>query len=234
MFPLTDGMRPSRFAIVNVSIIAACFIVWIFLELPHLNAAVRDASFYACDVDGSCDSSLPWTVSWFTAMFMHASWGHIIGNMWFLAIFGKMVEDSFGRLQFLGFYIAGGLAAATLQAAMTLIAGTAADASVPMLGASGAIAAVLGAYWVLYPGARILTILGIFPVRIPAWVFLGGWFVYQFIAANRGLLSAGGDDGGTAFFAHVGGFAFGVVVAVALVRSGRREGRFGGLQPAGG
>jgi membrane associated rhomboid family serine protease len=234
MFPLTDGMRPSRFAIVNVSIIAACFIVWIFFELPHLNAAVRDASFYACDVDGSCDSSLPWAVSWFTAMFMHASWGHIIGNMWFLAIFGKMVEDSFGRLQYLGFYIAGGLAAAMLQAAMTLIAGTAADASVPMLGASGAIAAVLGAYWVLYPGARILTILGIFPVKIPAWVFLGGWFVYQLVEANRGLLSAGGDHGGTAFFAHVGGFAFGVVVAVALVRSGRREGRFGSLQPAGG
>lgn len=74
---------------------------------------------------------------------------------------------------------------------------------------------MLGAYWVLHPGARILTILGIFPVRIPAWVFLGGWFVYQFIEANRGLLSAGGDHGGTAFFAHVGGFAFGVVVAVA-------------------
>ena len=153
--------------------------------------------------------------------------------MWFLAIFGKMVEDSFGRLAYLGFYIAGGFAAAALQAATTLIAGTAADAAVPTLGASGAIAAVLGAYWILYPGASILTLVAIFPIRIPAWVFLGLWFVYQLIEANLGLFSAGRDNGGTAFFAHVGGFAFGAVVAVVLVRSGRREGRFGRLQPAG-
>jgi membrane associated rhomboid family serine protease len=232
MFPLTDGMRPRRFPIVNTTIIAICFVVWIFYELPHLNSSVRDASFYACDVDGSCDSSLPWVVSWFTAMFMHASWSHIIGNMWFLAIFGKNVEDAFGRLRYLAFYVAGGFAAATLQAAITLIAGTVADARVPMLGASGAIAAVLGAYWILYPGARILTLVLIFPVRIPAWAFLGLWFAYQLIQANEGLLSAGGDNGGTAFFAHVGGFVFGVAVAVALVRSGRRDGRFA-PQPAG-
>jgi hypothetical protein len=163
---------------------------------------------------------------------MHASWSHILGNMWFLAIFGKNVEDSFGRLRYLGFYVAGGFVATAVQSAITLLAGTAADAKVPMLGASGAIAAVLGAYWVLYPEARILTIVGVFPVRIPAWVFLGLWFVYQLVEANLGLLSAGGDNGGTAFFAHVGGFVFGVAVAVSLVRSGRREGRFGRLQPA--
>lgn len=102
----------------------------------------------------------------------------------------------------------------------------------PVLGASGAIAAVLGAYLILYPGARIRTIVGIFPVRIPAWVFLGLWFVYQLVEANAGLGSAGGETGGTAFFAHVGGFVFGVIVAIALVRSGRRARRFGGLQPA--
>jgi membrane associated rhomboid family serine protease len=96
---------------------------------------------------------------------------------------------------------------------------------------SGAIAAVLGAYWILYPGARILTIVGIFPIRIPAWVFLGGWFVYQLVEANAGLGSAG-ETGGTAFFAHVGGFVFGAAVAIALVRSGRRDGRFAPLQPA--
>ena len=120
--------------------------------------------------------------------------------------------------------MAGGFAAAALQAAITLIAGTAADSAVPMLGASGAIAAVLGAYWILYPEARILTIVVVFPVRIRAWVFLGGWFAYQLIEANQGLLSAGGDNGGTAFFAHVGGFVFGAAVALALVRSGRRDG----------
>ena len=115
--------------------------------------------------------------------------------MWFLAIFGKNVEDALGRLlRYLAFYAAGGFAAAALQTATTLLAGTAADARVPVLGASGAIAAVLGAYWTLYPGARILTIVGTFPVRIAAWVFLGLWFVYQLIEANAGLGSAGETD----------------------------------------
>jgi membrane associated rhomboid family serine protease len=77
MFPLTDGMPPRRFPAVNVAIIAACFAVWIFYELPNLNSAVHDASFYTCDVTGSCNAYLPWEVSWFTAMFMHASWSHI-------------------------------------------------------------------------------------------------------------------------------------------------------------
>jgi membrane associated rhomboid family serine protease len=81
MFPITDGMPPRRFPIVSVAIIAACLIVWIFYELPNLNSSVREASFYACDVDGSCDSSPPWTVSWFTAMFMYASRSHLLGNM---------------------------------------------------------------------------------------------------------------------------------------------------------
>jgi rhomboid family protein len=231
MFPLTDDMRPKRFPIVNTAIIATCFAVWIFYELPHLNSSVREASLYACDVSGGCRSPLPSAVSWFTAMFMHASWSHILGNMWFLAIFGKNVEDSLGRLRYLALYVAGGFAAAALQTATTLLAGTAADATVPVLGASGAIAAVLGAYWILYPGARILTIVGIFPVRIPAWIFLGGWFVYQLVEANAGLGSAG-ETGGTAFFAHVGGFVFGAAIAIALVRSGRRNGRFAPLQPA--
>src|SRR5512133_3758172 len=174
MFPLSDGIPARRFPIVNVTIIAACFVVWIFYELPHLGSSVHHASFYACSVNGSCDAPEPWGVSWFTAMFMHGSWSHILGNMWFLAIFGKNVEDAFGRLRYLGFYIAGGLAANVLQTAITLIAGNAAEARVPMLGASGAIAAVLGAYFVLYPGSKILTLVVIFPVRIPAWVFLGG------------------------------------------------------------
>ena len=106
---------------------------------------------------------------------------------------------------------------------MTLVAGSAADANVPVLGASGAIAAVLGAYWVLYPDARILTLLGVFFVRVRAWIFLGLWFLYQFVAANSGLLAASSDDGGTAFFAHVGGFVFGVIAATALARSGQRQ-----------
>jgi membrane associated rhomboid family serine protease len=162
-------------------------------------------------------------------MFMHGSWSHILGNMWFLAIFGKNVEDSFGRLRYLAFYVAGGFVATGTQTVMTLVGGTAADARVPLLGASGAIAAVLGAYFVLYPEARILTLVVVFPVRIRAWVFLGLWFLYQFLMANWGFFSASANGGGTAFFAHVGGFLFGMVVARALAGSRSRQDQW---QPA--
>jgi membrane associated rhomboid family serine protease len=220
--PLTDGMPARRFPIVNVLLIAANLIVWIFYELPHLDSSIAHASFYACDVSGSCNAPLPWELSWFTAMFMHGSWSHILGNMWFLALFGKNVEDAFGHLRYLALYIAGGLVAAMTQAAATLMAGTAGDATVPILGASGAIAAVLGAYWALYPNARILTLVFVFPVRIKASIFLGLWFVYQLIEAHSGVTSAA--SGGTALFAHIGGFVFGVIAAVLLVRSEQREG----------
>ncbi|MBV8956182.1 MAG: rhomboid family intramembrane serine protease, partial [Solirubrobacterales bacterium] len=152
-------------------------------------------------------------------MFMHGSWDHILGNMLFLAIFGKNVEDAFGHLRYLAFYIAGGFIACVTQTAVTLIAGSASAALVPVLGASGAIAAVLGAYFVLYPDSRVLTLVLVFPVRIPAWVFLGLWFLYQLVEANYGLTSAHANGGGVAFFAHVGGFLFGLVVAGRLKRA---------------
>jgi membrane associated rhomboid family serine protease len=221
--PITDGMPSRRFPLVTTLIIAANFIVWIFYELPHLDSAVSHSAFYVCSVNASCDAPEPWAVSWFTAMFMHGSWSHIIGNMWFLALFGKNVEDAFGRVRYLGLYIAGGLAATATQTVMTLMGGTATDAMVPMVGASGAIAAVLGAYWVLYPQARILTLVFVFPVRVRAWILLGLWFVYQLVEAHVGLYSAGGTEGGTAFFAHVGGFVFGILAAAALARSWRGQ-----------
>jgi membrane associated rhomboid family serine protease len=204
-----------------VAIIVACFAVWIFYELPHLNSSVFHASFYPCTVNGSCHGPEPWGVSWITAMFLHGSWSHILGNMLFLAIFGKNVEDALGHVRYLALYFAGGFVATMTQTLMTLIAGSAADGLIPNLGASGAIAAVLGAYFVLYPGSRVLTLVFVFLVRISAWVFLGLWFLYQLIEANFGLFSASADGGGTAFFAHVGGFVFGVLVATALLRSGR-------------
>jgi membrane associated rhomboid family serine protease len=155
-------------------------------------------------------------------MFMHGGWDHILGNMLFLAIFGKNVEDAFGHIRYLAFYVAGGFVASMTQALVTLLAGSAADARVPTLGASGAIAAVLGAYFVLYPNSRVLTLVLVFLVRIPAWVFLGVWFLYQFIEGNFGLLSAGANGGGVAFFAHVGGFVFGYLVARLLIGAGAR------------
>jgi len=217
MLPLSDGLRPRRFPIVNISLIVANFAVWIFYELPHLNSAVYHSSFYPCAVNNSCHAPEPWGVSWITSMFMHGSWDHILGNMLFLAIFGKNVEDAFGSLRYLVFYFAGGFAATMTQTAVTLLWGTAAAGRVPNLGASGAIAAVMGAFIVLYPTARIKTLVLIFIVPVPAYIYLGLWFLYQLVEANFGLASASANGGGVAFFAHVGGFTFGALVTKFLL-----------------
>jgi membrane associated rhomboid family serine protease len=221
MLPLADGVPARRFPVVNVAIIAANFAVWVFYELPHLERSVHQASFYPCTVDSSCSGPEPWGISWFTSMFMHGSWDHILGNMLFLTVFGKNVEDAFGHLGYFAFYVAGGFVATMTQTAMTLLAGTTADAHAPNLGASGAIAAVLGAYFVLFPNSRVLGLIGIIPIRISAMFFLGFWFLYQLFEANFGLFEAGANGGGVAFFAHVGGFLFGFVVASLLANRGR-------------
>jgi membrane associated rhomboid family serine protease len=225
MLPLSDGLKARNFPMVNVGIIVACFAVWLFYELPHLNSAVLHASFYPCTVNDSCHGPEPWGVSWITAMFLHGSWDHILGNMLFLAVFGKNVEDAFGHLRYLVFYFAGGFVAMMTQTLMTLLFGNAAVGRVPNLGASGAIAAVLGAYFVLYPNSKVFGLFVIFPLRVSAWFFLGFWFLYQLVEANFGLFSATANGGGVAFFAHVGGFIFGALVATLLVNVGRVQPR---------
>ncbi|OBI17360.1 hypothetical protein A5712_24045 [Mycobacterium sp. E2327] len=209
--------RPRRFPIVNSTLIAINLAVFLFYELPNGDAAIDRASFYPCNVDGACHVGVPWGYGWITAMFLHAGWDHILGNMLFLLIFGKNVEDAFGRLGYLLLYFAGGFVATMTQTAMTLLFGSASDARVPTLGASGAIAAVLGAYLVLYPSSRISTFIGWIPVGIPAWVFLGGWFLYQFFEGNSSLVQPKAGGSGVAFFAHVGGFVFGFLVTRVLV-----------------
>jgi membrane associated rhomboid family serine protease len=221
MLPLSDDVPTRRFPVVNVALIAANFAVWIFYELPNLDMAVNNASFYPCSVVGACHHAEPWGVSWLTAMFLHGSWDHILGNMLFLMIFGKNVEDAFGHLGYLVFYLIGGFVATATQTVMTLLGGSATDATVPTLGASGAIAAVLGAYFILYPRSQVRGLLGIIPARFSAWFFLGAWFLYQLIEANFGMFSARANGGGVAFFAHVGGFLFGLVVTLWLYRGGR-------------
>jgi membrane associated rhomboid family serine protease len=154
----------------------------------------------------------PWWVTVFTSMFMHGGWLHIAFNMLFLWIFGGNVEDAMGRLRFLGFYLLAGVAAIYSQCLLDP------SSTQPTLGASGAIAGVLGAYALLLPRARILTLIFVLffvtLVEIPAYVLLGIWFVLQFIPAvsQVAVPDLGGD--GVAYFAHVGGFVFGL----ALVR----------------
>jgi membrane associated rhomboid family serine protease len=141
-----------------------------------------------------------------TSMFLHGGWMHLIGNMWFLWIFGNNVEDSMGRLRFIAFYLLTGLAAALGQ----VIANP--DSIVPMVGASGAISGVMGAYLVLYPRVKVYTLVPIFifftSIALPAWAMLGYWFVIQLVS---GWYSSG-DQGGVAFWAHIGGFIAGVVL----------------------
>jgi membrane associated rhomboid family serine protease len=163
----------------------------------------------------------------FTSMFLHASFLHIFGNMLFLAIFGPTVEDAMGRARFLVFYLLGGLVALGAQVLVNP------DSTIPTLGASGAIAAVLGGYILLYPRARILTlVLVIFfvtLVEVPALVLLGFWFVLQLVLGAAGLASPVGGGEGVAYFAHIGGFAFGLLVIRLFV--GTRRGPAGTPQP---
>jgi membrane associated rhomboid family serine protease len=234
MLPLSDGLPARRFPVVTVVIVAANFAVWLFYELPDLNSAVFHASFYPCSVDHACNGPEPWGISWITAMFLHGSWDHILGNMLFLVVFGKNVEDAFGHVRYLLFYFAGGFVATITQTLMTLGFGTAAEARIPNLGASGAIAAVLGAYFVLFPNSTVRGLLVIFPVRVSAWFFLGFWFLYQLFEANFGLFSSAANGGGVAFFAHVGGFLFGAAAAYLLIRARQVDTRqdAGTLSPA--
>jgi membrane associated rhomboid family serine protease len=148
----------------------------------------------------------------FTSMFMHGGWLHIIFNMLFLWIFGNNIEDSMGKIRFGVFYGLGGLAAALAQVAIDP------DSTIPLVGASGAIAAVLGGYMLLYPRARILSIIFLFFfftfVEIPALVMLGIWILLQFLPVVGQLASPeiGGEGGGVAYFAHIGGFVFGLAL----------------------
>jgi membrane associated rhomboid family serine protease len=222
MIPLWDSNPGRRFPVVTTALIAVNAAVFLLYELPNRDAAISDGSFYPCDITNACHLGIPWGLGWLTSMFMHVGWVHIVGNMLYLAIFGNNVEDSFGRLRYLGFYLAGGLAATVTQAAVTLTFGTPDDAREANLGASGAIAAVLGAYIVLYPRARIYGIVGWIPLRLPAWVCLGLWIGLQLLLGGGAIThpdKSGG--GGVAFFAHIGGFVFGVAVALILTRTGK-------------
>ncbi|MGH7311706.1 MAG: rhomboid family intramembrane serine protease [Candidatus Rokuibacteriota bacterium] len=150
-----------------------------------------------------------------TSMFLHGSWMHIIGNMWFLWVFGNNIEDSMGRVRFVVFYLLCGVAAALAQVVLNPASG------IPMVGASGAISGVMGAYLILYPRVRVWTMvpIGFFltSIALPAWTMLLYWIAIQFLGGLFGIF-AGGDRGGVAFGAHVGGFVAGVVLIKLFAR----------------
>jgi membrane associated rhomboid family serine protease len=226
VLPLRDNVPTRTFPVVTVGLIVANFIVW-FWELSGRGLdyhVIRDG-FYPCKIDGPCvapatHAALSWWENTFTSMFMHGSWEHILGNMLFLWIFGNNVEDALGRVRFLLWYLAAGVVAAGAQTIVTLHFGSVADASVPNIGASGAIAGVLGAYFVLLPRARVLTLIFFFILReIPAIWFLGIWIALQAWQGGFGITHPD-QTGGVAVFAHIGGFAFGFLT-VNLVKKRR-------------
>jgi membrane associated rhomboid family serine protease len=212
LFPLKDNVPTRSFPIVTATLIAINAAVWLFYQLPDLNGSVVELAYQPCEVTSSCPPGAAmgegWEVTWLTSMFMHGSWLHIIGNMIFLWVFGNNVEDAMGRLRFLAFYLLAGIAATALQTTVTLWMGTAEDAAVPNLGASGAVSGVLGAYLVLLPHASVLTLVFYFLLEVPAALFLGFWFLFQLWEGGFSLLMPQ-EGGGVAFFAHIGGFVFG-------------------------
>jgi len=225
VLPLRDSNPTVRAPIVTVAIIVADFAVWIGYELQTgLAASVDELGYHPCEVDSSCGQiGSDWPVTAFTSMFMHGSWAHIIGNMLFLWIFGNNIEDALGHVRFALFYVLGGLAATASQTAVTLGWGSTEDALIPNVGASGAIAAVLGGYILLYPRARVLTwVAPFFLFELPSIAYLGIWFLFQLWAGSASFTTPEAG-GGVAYFAHIGGFAFGF--ALIKLFTGRRPGR---------
>jgi membrane associated rhomboid family serine protease len=213
MIPLHDQIPTRRFPVVNYLLIAANILVFVLQWLSGADQEAFVSQYALIPAHFASGPSLSDFASIFTSMFMHAGLAHIAGNMLYLWIFGDNVEDRLGHGMYLLFYLAGGFLASMAHILTNM------GSEIPTVGASGAIAAVLGAYLVLYPHSRVLTLipLGFFTrlTPVPAYLVLGLWFVLQLFSGVLAL--TGPDVGGVAFWAHIGGFAFGVVVGWMLM-----------------
>ncbi|HET6179616.1 MAG TPA: rhomboid family intramembrane serine protease [Candidatus Sulfotelmatobacter sp.] len=230
MFPIKDDQPRYSTPYVNSFLIGINIAIYLF-QWVQLVTDPRGAELFAQQfgevpahlaafLSGSPRYSLPQVVlPFFTSMFLHGGWLHVLGNMWFLYIFGDNIEDHLGHVKYLVFYLLSGLCAMATQVAIYP------HSNVPTVGASGAIAGVLGAYFVLYPRARVLTWFFVFVFYLPAWVMLGYWFVLQFVsgAATLSVAQAGRDVGGVAVWAHVGGFVAGMVMIKVFPERARRS-----------
>jgi membrane associated rhomboid family serine protease len=226
MIPIRDDNPHFLTPFTTLVIIVLNALAWVFLQglgsEPALSNSVCQfalvpgdvlgtlppGSYFPVGPDLACQTGeSPAFYTLVSSMFMHGSWLHLIGNMWFLWVFGNNVEDAMGHFRFLGFYLLCGLAAAALQLVLT------SDPEIPMVGASGAIGGVMGAYILLYPRVQVhmLVFLGIFVtvIAVPAVLMLGYWFLIQVLG---GFVSVTGSGGGVAFWAHVGGFAAGALL----------------------
>ncbi len=253
MIPLRDNIQARRRPIVNYALIGITSVVFLlqiagapelrleerFSMIPRrvfepeatirVPTAVRVDPFRGQVIEYQRAAPPPFSpwLTLLTCIFLHGGWLHFLGNMWFLAIFGDNVEDRLGRIGYLVFYLGAGLAASVAHLL------TNASSEIPTVGASGAIAGVMGGYLLLYPHAKVLTLVPIFPFFLdfilPAPLFLGVWFVLQFF---QGVMSIGAvQSGGVAWWAHVGGFVAGFVVVWILRRTHVLRSRPGTVVP---
>lgn len=212
MFPLRDTIPSSKLPIVNWLIIVICILVFLFeSSLPSSDLEAFISEFGLIPAAFLAQPDLPHIESVFSSMFLHGGWAHVLGNMWFLYIFGDNVEDRLGHIGYILFYLFTGICAAATQVFIE------SHSHVAMVGASGAISGVLGAYFVLFPQGRVLALIpaGYFSrtYEVPAIVFLGLWFVMQLLPGVSSLGAASEEVGGVAFWAHVGGFVAGWLLA---------------------
>ena len=216
MLPLRDNVPTRTRPLVTWALILVNVLVWVLYQLPDLQGSVDELAYHPCEVEDSCPTiGEDWPLTSVTSMFMHGSWAHLLGNMLFLWIFGNNVEDALGHVRYMLFYLVGGFAATATQTFVTLGYGSDAEATIPNVGASGAVSAVLGAYLLLLPSAKVLTVIFFVLREIPAIFFLGIWFLFQLLDGGLSLASPQ-EGGGVAFFAHIGGFVFGFLTVKLL------------------
>lgn len=223
MFPLKDDIPSNRLPVVNTGLIVLNAVIFIYEYLlgPQSEGLIMEYGFVPARFISQLFEDGPGLQGFgtiFSSMFLHGSILHLVSNMWMLWIFGDNVEDSMGHGRYLLFFLLCGAAAVFVQAA----AGP--GSRLPLIGASGAISGVLGAYFLTYPRARVLTLIPIFIFfylfEMPAYFFIGFWFVMQFLSGTAHLAAAGQDLGGVAWWAHIGGF----IMGVGLIRFFRRQG----------
>jgi membrane associated rhomboid family serine protease len=239
MFPYRDDNPTIGTPVVTVALIGLNVAAWLLVQgmgaEPYLSKSVCELGLIPGEFLGRIPPGYAVPVSetmacvvdpdhneWFTplsSMFLHGGWLHLIGNMWFLWLFGNNVEDSMGHFRYVAFYLLSGIAAA---AAQTIVNPT---SPIPMVGASGAISGVMGAYLVLYPRVRVFALLplGFFitTVALPAWMMLVYWAVIQLLSGVAAMGRSGAEAGGVAFWAHVGGFVAGIVLVKLFARRDR-------------
>ncbi len=204
-FPYGDSIKTREFPIITASLIAANVIIFI-ISLSDFERIIQTFGFVP-----ELFPSFFAVVTIFTSMFLHAGFDHIFGNMWYLWIFGDNVEDKLGRLKFIFLYILSGVVASLTQYITDPLS------AIPSIGASGAVSGILGFYLVTFPKSRITTSSGYWVNEMPAWLVVGFWFVIQLFFGFATLAGYGGSN--VAFFAHIGGFAFGYLAAKAAKKS---------------